>query len=227
MAALSTLTDDFDDNSRDSAKWNIAEAETGTVQAGVVVSETNQRLEIALATNPTTGYSGYGSVNTYDFTGDSCFVRFVQAQSNLNTAAEAFFKLTGDRTQGSIALWVGGDGWIKFSTWTAGARTEQAETAYVPATHAWFRLKELAGTIYAYTAPSSASNPPVSGDWVLFGSVAKPTDFALTATKAYLFGGTWNGQVAAPGTVMFDGFNTGTVAPSAPSNRGGLASLMM
>lgn len=213
MAALSTLKDDFDDNSRDTSKWNQDQAE-GSGQGSTTVTETNQQLELLLDKN-TVGYDGYGSVNTYDLTGDRCFVRVLGVPASGNTFAEAFFKLTADRTQGSVAMWVN-QGNLLASTWTGGSRNDIAFPTYSATTHAWWSIRESAGTIYFDTAPSTASNPPVPGDWVNLTSATTPSDFAVTATKAYLFAGIWNsssGTVA--GTAIFDGFNTGTVAVAA------------
>lgn len=208
MAALSTLQDNFDDNSRDAAKWNQDQAE-GAGQGSTTVSEINQRLEL-LMNKSVVGYDGYGSVNTYNLTGDRCFVRVLGVPAAGNGFAEGFLKLTADRTQGSVAMWVT-NGSMMASTWTGGSRTDLVFPAYSSTTHAWWSIREASGTIFFDTAPSTASNPPVGGDWVNLTSATTPSDFAVTATKAYLFAGIWNNSSGTDaGTAIFDGFNTAT-----------------
>ncbi len=225
MAALSTLTDNFDDNSRDAAKWNLDQAE-GSGQGSTTVSETNQQLELLMDKN-TVGYDGYGSVNTYNLTADRCYVRVLGVPASGNTFAEMFFKLTADRTQGSVAMWVN-QGNMLASTWTGGSRTDLVFPTYSSSTHAWWSIRESGGTIFFDTAPSTASNPPVSGDWVNLTSATTPSDFAVTATKAYLFAGVWNSSSGtAAGTGIFDGFNTGTAAAAGTAVTPGVGSLAL
>jgi hypothetical protein len=59
------LSDDFNDNSLDPAKWSVV-----APNSPAVVSETGQRLQITLPPN-TAAYDGISSNATFDLTGKS------------------------------------------------------------------------------------------------------------------------------------------------------------
>jgi hypothetical protein len=201
---VSSLIDNFDDNSLDTAKW------TSFNDPNVTVSEVRGRLEIAPPANAT-GYGGISSVNIYDLTGSSAYLRLVQ-KLNAGAGPETVYWLGPDSNN-----WVGfflADNEIHAGYNVAGTRTLANPTIYSPSTHAWLRVRESGGTTYWETAPDTASNPPVSTDWVAFYSLANP--IAVTSVIARIEGGTW-AAVADPGTAIFDGFNAKLSPPPLPA----------
>lgn len=195
----STLTDNFDDNSRDTAKWNI-----GTLKAvgtGGTINETNQRLEILPATS--SGYTGYISADPWNI--DSVYVKITSAAA-LDATEEAYLGVGLDSSNYYLALI--GNGFTFFQKNIAGSAANVRSVAYDSTNHVWFRLRVVAGTVYMDTAGSGASNPPIESDWTNFSSQASALDLsaAYVSTAAGVFAG------AAPSTVYFDGLNTATAA---------------
>jgi hypothetical protein len=191
---VSALTDNFDDNARDTAKWKL------TVATGAKVEEIRGRLEITPPVNAT-GTSGYVSVNTYDLTGSSAHVRLVQ-KLNAENGLEVYYLLfNGSNWLGFIV----NNGGFSARYRVGGVTNLVTNVAYSASTHAWLRIRESGGTTYWETAPNTASNPPVAADWVAFASVANPID--ITSVNVQLRNDALL-AVADPGTAIFDGFNT-------------------
>src|SRR5215216_2568613 len=71
-----SLSDDFNDNSLDTAKWNANSLFSGYIDLNIQISETGQRLEIGPLLSNTTDshYRGIRSVNTYNFSSAYCYV---------------------------------------------------------------------------------------------------------------------------------------------------------
>ena len=88
-APTTVMSDDFNDNTRDTAKWTLGSLSEGTTayDPAVGVNEVNQRLEITPLSG-TTGlhYGGYVSAQTYDLTGGRATVEVVQATENSSGA---------------------------------------------------------------------------------------------------------------------------------------------
>jgi hypothetical protein len=211
-AAASTLTDNHDDNSPDGAKWMDVSG-TGTI------AETNQQLELTTGTSAL-GYAARASVNIYDLTGSFVYAKLASFGAN-----SADFDYTGLRLHlehGSYAWTIAGDNTTqdiycnrvensKGGDYLGGGTTSMDVffTSYVPATHAWFRIRHETSddTIYWDTAPSSAANPPGSGEWVNRWSEARRLTLnARTVLEAHAITGTTSH------TSAWDGYNTGTTA---------------
>lgn len=80
----------------------------------------------------------------------------------------------------------------------------------------WISMRESAGTVYWDTAPSTASDPPVSGDWTnVTSGLASLADFDVTALQIEI-GLRLNPSSTgtATGPSLLDGLNTGTTASS-------------
>ena len=77
------LPDDFNDNSRDAARWNLGVLSAPAADALVTVLEQNQRLEIQPRAN-TAGnhYNGYVSALTWNLTNTFTSVEVVSAPTN-------------------------------------------------------------------------------------------------------------------------------------------------
>lgn len=199
---LSTLTDTFNDNSRDPSKWVVANYEQLPMD-GVNVGEANGRVEISLAANrPGDAYSGYRSANAYNMTGSGAFVRLAQA-ANVSTNAEAQFGVAIDRANALLFLIVNGTIQVQIRAGAVTGATPWSDP-YDPVTHAWLRVRESGGSVFFETASVGASNPPASNEWVVRHTEATP--IPVGSVYAFMVGGTWE-STANPGTVIFDGFN--------------------
>src|SRR5687768_4257021 len=95
--ATPLLSDDFNDNSLDTAKWIYDNLFSGYSNLAVPITETAQRLEIGplLQTVNGSSYRGVRTVNSYNFTGAYSYVELVQAPSAA-TFADAMFTVGKD-----------------------------------------------------------------------------------------------------------------------------------
>jgi len=203
--ASSTLTDNFDDNSQDTAKWTVAQFYNSLTTIGGTLTETNQRVEIAVdaANNRATGYV---SANYYSLIGDAIYAKIATAgNAALVTNQEITLDAGKDSNNYFAAQLVGGN--LRIKKLLAGVDTYSADTTYSSTTHAWWRLREASGTVFLDTAPSTASNPPVSGDWTNIASIASDSSVGLDRCKLALQHATTGATTSAP-NAYFDGFNT-------------------
>src|SRR5215204_1727647 len=92
--AAPIVSDDFNDNSLDTAKWDSTTLFSGFTNTNVPIAETAQRLEIGPLLQNVSGssYRGIRTVNTYNFSNAYSFVELVQAPAS-NTAADAMFTI--------------------------------------------------------------------------------------------------------------------------------------
>ena len=95
--AATILSDDFNDNSIDTAKWNPNDLFSGFTNTNVPIAETSQRLEIGPLLQNVSGssYRGMRTVNTYTFSDAYAYVELVQAPAS-NTAADAMLTIGQD-----------------------------------------------------------------------------------------------------------------------------------
>jgi hypothetical protein len=208
--APSTLTDNFDDNSLDGAKWMNASG-TGTI------AETNQRIELTTGTTAL-GYAAAASVNVYNLIGASVYgqlTTFGQSGTDFDYTA-----LRVHVDGGSYAWTIAGDNAAQdiyvnkvendLGGGYLGANgSDLFTTSYNSSTHAWFRIRHETSDdkIYWDTAPSSAANPPGSGEWVNRWSEARGMSANVRVLlECHAITGTTSTMSA------WDGFNTATVA---------------
>ena len=97
--AAPIVSDDFNDNSLDTAKWDSNNLFSGFTNTNVPIAETSQRLEIGPLLQNVSGssYRGIRTVNTYNFSDSYSFVELVQAPAS-NTTADAMFTVGNDVT---------------------------------------------------------------------------------------------------------------------------------
>lgn len=209
MRDPSTLTDNFTASTLDTTKW------AELTDTGVTVTTTGGTLNITT----TSGYGGVASASpNYNLYGNAAYVRFVQPMQGLTSTGggiETFFRV--DTGVGNFLQfdWVtdgSTNGTLLSSYAISDGQTQTNSAAYSSTTHAWLRIRESGGTVYWDTAPSSASDPPSSGDWVNFGSVTTATlTWALDGVFFVIMAGGSNGTTPT-GPAKFDGFNTATTA---------------
>ncbi|MEQ1859335.1 MAG: PA14 domain-containing protein [Chthoniobacteraceae bacterium] len=192
------LTDDFNDNVRDPAKWNIGTLIGQFVSAAgfdpaVPVQETGGRLQIT----PRTGvggdhYSGYLSAAAFNFTGLAAKVEVPQATTN---GADTIFAIAQDSR--NFVFIVVEAGTLYFDRCVAGVR-QVSGIPYNAATHRWWRLRhDPAGNrVHFETSADGASWTSHRND---------TPGFALTGVRVELSAGTF-GSIANTLTATFDNF---------------------
>jgi hypothetical protein len=231
-AAASTLTDNFDAASLDTAKWYRA-----NISGAAATSQITQAagtLNISADGTVAAPYNAIArSVNKFDIRGSSVFAKIVSHV--VTNASDWGYWQTGFRVYGSNANQ--GFGFVidskpavinvraysgLYPIATGESYTTIGTTIpYDPATHAWFRLREAAGTLYFDTAPSTASNPPIEADWVNQGTYDRGLLNANFGAYCHVefFSGFWSAATAADfvSPAQFDGLNIRTT-PSTATN---------
>jgi hypothetical protein len=156
-ASTSTLTDNFDDNSIDTAKWD----NTG----GAQIVEANQELELTSAL--TAQDIRITSQNAYDLTGSGATVKIVDA-GNQSLASWKFYFIISD---GSVYLYYTiQQGYIgdTLSNWAE----------YNADTYRYLKIRESLGTLYwDYSSDGKT--------WSNFSSYSPSSDVNLAVTQIY------------------------------------------
>lgn len=184
--AISTLTDDFNDNSIDTGKW------TTGVAAGSSITETGGQLVIAPPVS-STGYSYLDSNDTFSLIGSSLTVEFAGTISTA-TGVEQIMEIMIDDSN-YIMFFIANTG-AAMRLVTAAADDSTYTTRDDRMMH-WARIRESSGTIYWETSPDRTN-------WTIQRSA--PSTFSLTSLKVRLSAGCWQ-SVASPGTAKFDNIN--------------------
>jgi subtilisin family serine protease len=124
-----TISDDFNDNTPDTTKWNVG------VPAGGTVIEQGGRLEVTPPTS-TTGYGGYYSATTVDLTDSRVSVEVTPGNAG-GYGAETYLTLA----QGNnYLLFATGGGNLLFQTAVNGAMT-RTYIPYSPTQHRFWRFR--------------------------------------------------------------------------------------
>jgi hypothetical protein len=200
-----SLTDDYDDASFDTAKWNSTTVlppwSAGAV--GGTRTESGGVLNLTPATSTDTT-EGCSSVNTYDFSsGKTAYVHLSNSPTNNSC---------------SFGLWAGSGQYIRFqvdkvfgvewiNAYKSNSGTNESlwggggSATYSATDHAWLAIHYNGSAFEVYTAPDSGGSP---GTWTLRGT-STTSLFAVTALYAGCF---TQANHASPGTATFDGFCT-------------------
>lgn len=190
-----TLTDNFDDNSLDGAKW-----ESGTVGAGSTFSESSQQINEAPAASVTGAESympGVGFNPIYDLTGSYFHANLKQAL-NADANAYTWFNAIPDNFNNLFFAINGSPRLIIARTTIAGVDADVASATYDATAHAWVRIREGGGQIYWETSPDGTP-----GNWSILGQLATP----FIVTDMYPKLNAYADGVATPGTAIWDNFN--------------------
>jgi hypothetical protein len=190
MAKISTLVDNFNDNSLDTAKWTPF---ANPAPLSERIREVNGRLELTPRSGTSGMYSGIESSTTYDLTDSSAHVELVQTLRADNDAV-VIFVASADSSNSVYFLIAGG--FLRCYQNVAGTRT-RLKLPYDPAAHRWLRLRESAGTTFWEVSPDGCT-------WAVLQS--KPNPIVLTAVEVELQVGL-DSAVPAPGVAVFDNFN--------------------
>jgi hypothetical protein len=194
-AAITSISDNFNDNSISSALWNTYTANSGAI------TETNQRIEILLAPSTSGSWAGLHSKVQYDLTGRRIFVKVPAGTSGGNT----WFDLTLSVEQLPIVdnfFSIGvnyGTGNLEALYTLGGTNYIITSSAYNSTTHAWLALREDSGTLYfEYSADGIA--------WSTYTTHAVFPEIPITNLYVVLDDYEFNGS-STPGTHYFDDLN--------------------
>lgn len=205
-AGTSTIITDFTSGS---GVWTTdvsGAGATATVTGGVAQVSVDQTIN---------QYAHFWANSTfYDLTSDSFFLKVPTYFTSAGTGTEQGFGIS--QTWGSNYLgWSAReDGTLQAYYRTGGVITAAYSVAagWTRDTYRWLRVRESGGTVFWDSAPSTASNPPVSGDWVNRGSATLATiGYAVDAVVATLFIRNIAANTSAASYIgEFDGINTAT-----------------
>lgn len=190
---IETLTDNFDDNSVDTAKWNAISWGTPPT-----VTEASGKGVITFpnpSVNTDDGY--YESDNYYDLTSSSVFF-----QPTTFPIGDSSSYLSLQMDSNNKIEWEYWNGHLYAQYFVGGSRTNIVDLTYDPAVHVWWKISESGGTITWWTSVDGLI-------WTSRATVANP--ITITALRVYLEALTWSSGISNPGTFEFDNFN---VAPS-------------
>lgn len=189
------FADDFNDNSRNTAIWNLGVLSTvPPADPLVTVLEQNQRLEIQpLANTNGNHYNGYVTQGTWNLTNTSTRVEVVSAPVG---GTETIFAI-GTDSNNYYRFFLNG-AVLYFQKRVNGALT-QVGIAFDPSNHRWWRIRHDPGTdqIIFETSPNGTTN--WNDRW------ATPRQFSLNAARIELGGGTSH-TVSNPAKTIFDNF---------------------
>lgn len=211
LATNVVVSDDFNDNSIDTAKWDPNNLFFFPfTDPNVSIAETSQRLEIGPLLQNVNGFSYRGliTVNTYSFVDASAYVELVQAPAS-NTNADARFTVGSD-TNNSYRMYVSGGSLIGVIRRSAGRGAFEATLftiSYDSTNHRFLRIRNNSGNLYMDTAPGTGGVP---GTWTQ--QYSEPWDSSIN-TSAIIFeikAGTSQVEANSPGTVIFDNFVAAT-----------------
>jgi hypothetical protein len=142
---------------------------------------------------------------------ETCTGRAAQVQIKSTGTAHEFYLSFGPDASNNYLVFVD-TGALYLAKIKAGTQTILATVgAWSATTHQWWRLRHGGAgddTIYLDTAPSTAANPPASGDWVNRASAARDAAIALTSAHYAIGGGTYT-STPTPTTFKFDNFSAG------------------
>jgi hypothetical protein len=164
MALISTLQDNFDDNSFNSSLWSRS--------SGTEVLEQNQQMEL----KSSTAAKWLRSISTYDLTASSFQFKYISHSGTLPPTVGLQVQNAnpglGAQNQLAFDFSSGGNVRGKYSvvaTFTYG-------TSVAIGSYQYFRIREVSGTIYWDASADSVS-------WTNIFSVATP----ITITSMYAF----------------------------------------
>ncbi len=148
------IGDSFNDSARNAAVWNIGVSNL-TADGLITTSQANHKLDFTLVNGDATArYSGYKSVNTYDFTNRQWVCDLASTLAKESTGAEMSCSIYIDANNDSaIRLY---QGVLYFTSKVAGSSTQTSVT-YDHTTMRYVRIRHLStgDTVYMETSPDA------------------------------------------------------------------------
>lgn len=182
-ASISTLTENFDDNSLDAAKWVSS---TGC-------SETNQELE--MATSLSGRFVNPYSQTTYALTGSQATIKIIDA-GNQSLTSYQFYPLWLYLDGSHSLLFRITNGNLDIIDDDRTTASPKYSTTYSAVTHVYLRIRESSGTTYwDYSSEGSS--------WKNLYSESNP--FAVTSLEVDF--GVYSTAEASTTTAKIDDFN--------------------
>lgn len=186
MALLETLSDDFNDNSLDTAKW------TGSN----LYAETNGQIQLTSPVNSSDA-PDIQSVNQYSLIGSYGYIKVVYAGEQTISSFYLYPLILSVDFSNNIWWEIQGNT-IRASYQVAGVETVLASTTYDSTAHIYLKIREASGTTYWDYSSDGAT-------WTNFASVANP----ITLTALTLTIQAWKSTASGNSTTArLDNFNT-------------------
>jgi endonuclease/exonuclease/phosphatase family metal-dependent hydrolase len=211
------VSDNFNDNSLDTAKWDTS-LFSGFTNTSVPLAETSAQLEIGplLQTFDGSAYRGIRTVNSYNFSGAYSFVELVKAPES-NTTGFAMFTI-GTNVDNYYRLYVSAGNLVGEKK-IGGSKSTLFTIAYDSTNHRFLRIRHdsTTGAVTLDTATGSSGAP---GTWTQRYTETWNTSISLSSIIFEVKGGTSVIQQSAPGKVIFDNFVV--AVPGAPTSSSSL-----
>lgn len=191
------FSDNFNDNSRDTTKWNETSTLVVPFNLAYTVAETNQQMKVTRAFD--VGYNGYGSVGFYNLYGSYVRVEVVEVGSTDQGPGNMEFidtYLILGVSNISAAFHLFGDQ-LRFERTTPAV---SSTITYDPVLHHHWRIRhEPSDNTFRYETSADGLT------WTQRESFA--VTFDIGAVRLEIVAGT-SDTVATPGVAQFDNFNT-------------------
>lgn len=192
---LSTLTENWNDNTWDFTKWYNSNP--------TYVVEQNQRLEIS--TDLFVKYDFAISEKKFNFYDSSVSVKLTNAGNQSLTSLEVYPIEVMSNFYANKVTWLVTNNTIRAYRVIGGVATQIGSSiAYNSSTHLFFRIREQNGITYWDTSADGIA-------WTNRFSLTNP--FSYTDTQLILEVGTWNAEASAT-TAFFEDIN---ILPTAPN----------
>ena len=218
----SSVSDNFDDNAIDAAKWV-----NGTVPSqfygstypptGTSVSETGGKAIVTPSTVEKCA-NGFAFAKNHDITNSSVFIGQISFAAP-PPEQESFFYFGQEADYYGFIIWQGVLYWRRS---VADVNTTTSIGSYSATTHARLRIRHVSAdnTIKLDTASSTSADPPLESEWTNRASETKNASISVIGLAVFGVGVYVN--FGAPGAVpvSFDGFNTATTALTGVTNDG-------
>jgi len=182
------LVDSFTGEMIDPVRWSVAIREGSAEEGGGTLT---------LSPNPDTGNSAIivGTSSAYDLTGSEASVQVVQVVNPGSVNNQFSLQLDWD----NLLSWSYENGFLYAAYYVAGVRTAVVTLAYSPQAHAWWRIRELNGTVYWETSFNGES-------WTIQGGAVTSTLFRIQALNAVLDSATFGSGSPNPGQARYANF---------------------
>ena len=210
---METLTENFE-APLDTGKWTTSNFDgTVTFTGGVGVFDVSTGIAGAQA-------EIFSAGPFYDLRQSKVFFKLVKPFKQVGDPSTADFSL-GIMSPGNntLAFAQNTAGYLRIIKFTGGAWGHVADITFSyfaeEDTYRWLQIREQAGTTYFESAPSSASNPPTAGQWVVRHSALTntlPVNFASCQPVFWIYTNAGGTKLQA---AQIDGFNTAASAGAA------------
>jgi hypothetical protein len=209
VATLDTLSSTFGGSSLDTG-WTKTASNADVwgdqpYDSSITVVEGGGSLTETLVAGHTGG-SGVFTSSTYDLTASHGYVNVPQVAAVASSVVDTFLLIGPDTN--NWAGFIEEAGTLFFEKNIGSSTTQVASATYSATTHAWWRIRESSGTIFADTSPDGVN-------WTNFGSTT--VSFSYTTVLVHLEDGSFGAAPSSPAPAKFANFNTipTTTTPSA------------